>query len=185
MVDGLGVGEVWKNNGSSFKGACRGFTNFYRLLKGLIIYQNERVREKEWGCKNIYKAIVKSQMKTAEKEGKYFTANRRFHWNRKFPGWGERYDTKSHFFLLLHSTHLIIIITCNMNIYLHRYFHETVEKEKARFFWRMESLRRWYALQLGFLSWFCTTFTVEECLIDSWLRELVQVLIKFSMHFYQ
>lgn len=140
MVDGLGVGEVWKNNGSSFKGACRGFTNFYRLLKGLIIYQNERVREKEWGCKNIYKAIVKSQMKTAEKEGKYFTANRRFHWNRKFPGWGERYDTKSHFFLLLHSTHLIIIITCNMNIYLHRYFHETVEKEKARFFfggWRV------------------------------------------------
>lgn len=36
-------------------------------------------------------------------------------------------------------THLIIIITCNMNIYLHRYVHETREEKAVFFFggWRV------------------------------------------------
>lgn len=65
------------------------------------------------------------------------------------PRVGKDYDTKSVGFLLL-STHLIIIITCNMNIYLHRVIFT---KEKA-IFWRMSSRR--FALQL---AGFCTTFT--------------------------
>lgn len=70
-----------------------------------------------------------------------------------------------HYFLL--STHLIIIITCNMNIYLHRYVHETRE-EKAFCIFEDGELACWRHFLYKFtVPWLIDSFQVRQVFIFS------------------